>query len=71
MTLLGIYRSVHHPRPLTARVWVRQISSIDVGNLFATSFLKRAVKRVVEDVAERQHAHEVAALVDHDEAVHA
>ena len=35
------------------------------------SFLQRAVERVVENVAQREQAYEVAALVDHDEAVHA
>jgi hypothetical protein len=35
------------------------------------SLFKRAVERVIEDIAQRQQAHKVAALVDDDEAVHA
>ena len=35
------------------------------------SFFQRAVESVVEDVAQREQAYEVAALVDDDEAVHA
>lgn len=56
MPLLGIYRSIHHPRPLTASQGLgsANLSSIGVKNLLAlhASFLERAVERVVEDVAE-------------------
>jgi hypothetical protein len=56
MPLLGIYRSIHHPTfPLTARVWVSAKFppiGVEKNLLLATSFLERAVERVVEDVAE-------------------
>ena len=35
------------------------------------SFFQRAVESVIEDIAQREQSHEVAALVNHDEAVHA
>ena len=59
------------PRSLTARVRVLLKSLYCCRKTLATSLFERAVERVVEDVAQRQQAYKVAALVDHNEAVHA
>lgn len=67
----GIYRSLcHHPRAprIKQGFLLHYISFI---RALLPSFLQRAVERVVENVAQREQADEVAALVDHDEAVHA
>jgi hypothetical protein len=71
MPLLGIYRSIHQSTFPDRQGSGSPSSSTGVEKLLATSFLERAVERVVEDVAQREQAHEVAALVDHHEAVHA
>jgi RecG-like helicase len=40
-------------------------------HLTLLSLVKRAVERVVEDIAQREQAYQVAALIDHNETVHA
>ena len=68
---VSIVRFINPTFPDRQGIWVLLKSLHCCRKTLATSLFERAVKRVVEDVAQRQQAYEVAALIDHNEAVHA